>query len=74
VIAMTSQKRRMMPEQPYLFVDKVVQVRNYNINYGDHRICQCGHPYYDHFVEDANMLPCGCNFCKCYVFMEKGER
>jgi len=60
----------MCEEKPYLFVDKVVQVRNYNINYGDHRICQCGHPYYSHFSQ-PEMIPLGCEFCQCYVFMEK---
>ena len=61
----------MCKEQPYLFEKKEVYVRKYNINFGDHRICQCDHPYYDHFAEDADMLPCGCNLCECFVFMEK---
>ena len=62
----------MCKEPPYLFEEKIVHVRKYNINFGDHRICKCGHPYYDHFIE-PEMVPMGCELCDCIVFMEKEE-
>jgi hypothetical protein len=70
---LTSKKgNKMCEEKPYLFEDKVVQVRKYNINYGDHRICQCGHSYYDHFIQ-PDLIPMGCELCGCIIFMEKEE-
>lgn len=60
-------------EKPYLF--KTIQVKNrmYNPKYGDERICQCGHQYYRHFDSYANMLPLGCKYCSCFVFMQGEE-
>jgi len=60
-----------MKENPYLFEEKIVKIRKYNINYGDHRECQCGHIYYRHFDSYADMQPIGCKYCECYVFMEE---
>lgn len=59
-------------QQPYLFKTIKVKRRYYNPDYGDDRICQCGHPYNCHFDSDADMLDLGCNSCECFVFMEKG--
>ena len=59
-----------MSEQPYLFEEIVVKKRVYNPNYGDDRLCRCGHPYYRHFDTYADMLPVGCKYCDCFVFME----
>lgn len=60
--------------QPYL--KKVVSTTQYtyNPNYGDDRICQCGHPYYRHFDSYEDMEPVGCKYCGCMGFVEeKGE-
>ena len=64
-----------MSEKPYLFEEKIVKIRKYNPNYGDEKLCQCGHPYYKHFDSYADMQPIGCKYCPCYVFMqlEKGN-
>lgn len=43
----------------------------YNPEYGDNRICVCGHPYYRHFDSYDNMEPVGCKYCGCYQFEEK---
>jgi hypothetical protein len=66
-------------EDPYLFEEIVVKKRKYNPNYGDKRICKCGHPYDRHFDSQPSvftretMTPVGCKYCDCYVFMQKGE-
>lgn len=63
----------MADQTPYLFEEKVVKIRKYNPNYGDERICQCGHEYHHHFDSYENMHPVGCKYCPCYVFMQKEE-
>lgn len=57
------------PEQPYL--TKIIKLNIYNKNYGDDRICRCGHPYYRHFDTYEDMSACGCKYCECYTFVEK---
>lgn len=59
-----------MCETPYLIEEKVVILRKYNPNYGDHRICKCGHTYYRHFDSYDNMEPIGCKYCDCWEFEE----
>jgi len=61
-----------MSEKPYLFEEIVVKKRLYNPNYGDNRLCKCGHKYYQHF-ETEEMIPTGCNSCDCFVFMQGEE-
>ena len=53
-------------EPPYLY--RVVLERRYNPNYGNDRLCQCGHPYYRHFdwMDDSQL--CGCKYCGCFEF------
>ena len=58
-------------EAPYIITEEVVIHRKYNPNYGDDRICECGHPYYRHFDTYDDMCPCGCKYCGCGVFKEK---
>jgi hypothetical protein len=58
------------PEKPYIITKKVVTDRHYNPNYGDNRICTCGHPYYRHFDTYDEMFPCGCKYCSCGTFKE----
>lgn len=42
----------------------------YNPNYGDNRLCECGHSYVRHFDPYEDMEPCGCKYCSCYRFKE----
>lgn len=61
-----------MSEQPYLFETIEVQRRVYNPDYGDEKICKCGHSYIDHFeLYEERLIPTGCRKCECFVFMEK---
>lgn len=41
----------------------------YNRNYGDNKICACGHVYERHFDSYYNMSPCGCKYCSCSRFV-----
>lgn len=44
--------------------------RKYNPDYGDDRVCECGHAYYRHFDSYDNNAPVGCKYCSCFVFAE----
>jgi len=57
-------------DSPYIVTERVVKDRHYNPNYGDDRICKCGHPYYRHFDTYEEMYPCGCKYCECFEFIE----
>ncbi len=57
-----------MLNNPYL--EKIVTIKIYNPQYGDERICQCGHKYYRHFDTYDNMEPIGCKYCPCFEFIE----
>jgi len=58
-------------EQPYIETRRVVIDRKYNPNYGDDKICECGHTYYRHFDSYEDMYACGCKYCSCYTFKLK---
>ena len=45
----------------------------YNPNYGDNRICVCGHTYGRHFDSFDDMEACGCKYCGCDEFKEREE-
>lgn len=60
-------------DAPYLEYEIKQKIIKYNPNYGDNRICVCGHPYYRHFDTYENMEPCGCKYCSCFEFKEKKE-
>ena len=59
-------------ESPYIVTRKVVVQRlfAYNPNYGDDRICKCGHTYYRHFDPYEEMAAVGCKYCGCGRFQE----
>lgn len=57
--------------EPYLEEVVIEDTRKYNPNYGDDRVCKCGHPYYRHFDSYEDNYPCGCKYCDCYTFEEK---
>lgn len=59
-----------MTEKPY--IEKTVIKKIYNPNYGDNRTCKCGHKYYRHFDSYDNNYNCGCKYCDCYEFKERG--
>lgn len=51
---------------------KIHPEKFYDKNYGDHRECTCGHPYYRHFDSyKDDMLHLGCKYCECYDFVLK---
>lgn len=61
----------MEKEKPYLEETKIIIIKKYNPNYGDNRICECGHPYYRHFDTYENMEAVGCKYCSCEEFKER---
>lgn len=54
-------------EKPYI-TKTIANV--YNPNYGDDRICTCGHRYYRHFDGYEDNAPVGCKYCCCSRFIE----
>ena len=58
-------------DSPYLEYEYKATFKKYNPNYGDNRICECGHPYHRHFDSYENMRPVGCKYCYCREFKEK---
>jgi hypothetical protein len=40
----------------------------YDPEFGDTRVCKCGHMYYRHFNTDEGMTSCGCKYCGCGVW------
>lgn len=62
-----------IPQLPYIETRVEKIERSYNPQYGDDRICVCGHPYYRHFDTYEQMDPYGCKYCACYYFAEKVE-
>jgi hypothetical protein len=44
----------------------------YDPNFGDQKLCQCGHPYYRHFDTYDGMAPVGCKYC--YHWQGYGNR
>lgn len=58
------------PDSPYLEYEYKVITRRYNPNYGDNRMCVCGHPYHRHFDSYENMEAVGCKYCGCSEFVE----
>lgn len=58
-------------QDPYLKTRVITYKNEYNPNYGDDRICKCGHPYYRHFDTYENMKNVGCKYCGCVEFTER---
>ena len=52
---------------PYL--EYYVKIKRYNPDYGDDKLCKCGHFYYRHFDAYENMAPVGCKYCSCQEFI-----
>lgn len=58
-------------DTPYLIEVSIEREYKYNKNYGDDRICACGHPYYRHFDTYEEMEAVGCKYCGCSGFIEE---
>lgn len=56
--------------KPYLFTKKTIVVKEYNPDFGDEKVCVCGHKYYRHFDTYENMHPVGCKYCHCDTFVD----
>lgn len=56
---------------PYIITERIVVDMAYNPDYGDSRLCTCGHEYHRHFDSFDNMEPVGCKYCGCFEFVEK---
>ncbi len=54
----------------WAFVEDVL-FNYYDPDFGDLRMCKCGHIYERHFDTYDNMAPVGCKFCECRRFAEK---
>ena len=59
--------------RPYLEtrIEVVGVLKEYNPNYGDEKLCKCGHTYYRHFDSYEGMAPVGCKYCGCEEFIPK---
>lgn len=61
-------------QKPYVEQMHIIKYRRYNPNFGDGRICVCGHAYYRHFDNGEEMDPvCGCKYCGCTEFIEEDK-
>lgn len=47
---------------------KQAHADDYDPNFGDDRICRCGHTYYRHFDTYEGMASIGCKYCLCEGF------
>jgi len=66
-------KPRPKIEPPFLTRKVVKYLKEYNPNYGDDRMCTCGHTYYRHFDTYEEMSNVGCKYagaCGCEGFKE----
>lgn len=48
--------------------EEIIENRNeYNSQFGDNKLCECGHTYERHFDSYSNMDPVGCKYCDHYT-------
>ncbi len=71
----SSQIIKSGPDAPYIETEVVVKAifREYNPDYGDGKLCTCGHSYYRHFDSYEGMAPVGCKYCQCDEFVPAEE-
>lgn len=55
--------------EPYIKKHYLVLKEEYNPDYGDDKLCKCGHPYHRHFDWMEDNVPVGCKYCGCYRFI-----
>lgn len=60
--------------KPYLEKSITIIKHCYNPNYGDSRICKCGHEYHRHFDSYDEMKNVGCKYCCCFEFEESKSK
>jgi len=58
-------------QKPYIVKLEENVIRLYNPEYGDDKLCTCGHVYYRHFDTYDEMFSIGCKYCDCRLFTEK---
>jgi hypothetical protein len=56
--------------EPYLRYRRLDVVEMYNPNYGDNRMCKCGHAYARHFDLYESESAGTCKYCGCTKFEE----
>jgi len=61
----------MNDEKSYLLKTVITVNREHNQNYGEDRVCECGHTYHRHFDSYEGMAPVGCKYCQCRDFKEE---
>ncbi len=67
---------KQISQQSYIIKIVREEVHLYNPEYGNDRVCKCGHPYYRHFDTYEQMYNCGCKYCNypnCFEFIEKED-
>lgn len=63
--------RAALQEAILIFEPKPTISEQYDKDFGDDKLCKCGHPYHRHFDSYEDMEPTGCKYCKCLSFREK---
>ena len=57
-------------KSPYIVDISVRKKYKYNPEFGDDKVCKCGHSYYRHFDSYEKMDNVGCKYCQCHNFEE----
>ena len=60
-------------DSPYSLHYRVYKEKCYREDYGDDRVCVCGHPYHRHFDGYEDNAAVGCKYCRCCDFREDKE-
>lgn len=48
----------------------VIGYAPYDPNFGDLKVCHCGHHYHRHFDSWEENRPVGCKYCECWHYHE----
>lgn len=67
-----------IPEQQIKIIENIIEQlkdspNEYDKDFGDDKICKCGHAYYRHFDTYEDMYSCGCKYCGCFEFEEENR-
>jgi hypothetical protein len=67
--------RKPGTDDPYkeIVLEVLGVLKEYNPDFGDGKICECGHTYYRHFDTYDGMAPVGCKYCGCDEFKLKKD-
>ena len=55
----------------WVLVARAAKYLPYDPNFGDTRVCRCGHHYYRHFDGYDDNRAVGCKYCPCDIFVER---